>query len=193
MANASNSSANRYKGRDIDTDGDGRVGKADHASNASNAQNVKGNDIDSDGDGVVDKADTSADRPSAGDGLNEDSQGRFNVTTNASVEASETNDGSDLTQYSKPSSTNSAGTNLVSVTGSGVLLGGTIWSDTSWASDPIALMTITVDGGSSYNVVASEKFGDGYFHGSLPVVRFESSLTIERTRDNVGGNCWVKQ
>jgi hypothetical protein len=57
MANASNSSANRYKGNDIDSDGDGRVGKADHASNASNAQNVKGNDIDSDGDGRVDAAD----------------------------------------------------------------------------------------------------------------------------------------
>jgi hypothetical protein len=57
MADASNTSANRYKGNDIDTDGDGRVGKADHASNASNAQNVKGNDIDSDGDGQVDAAD----------------------------------------------------------------------------------------------------------------------------------------
>jgi hypothetical protein len=57
MANASNSSANRYKGNDIDTDGDGRVGKADHASNASNAQKVKGNDIDSDGNGQVDAAD----------------------------------------------------------------------------------------------------------------------------------------
>jgi hypothetical protein len=40
MANASNSSANRYKGNDIDTDGDGRVGKADHASNATRADDA---------------------------------------------------------------------------------------------------------------------------------------------------------
>jgi len=58
MANASNSSANRYKGQDIDVDGDGRVGKADHASNA---QNVKGNDIDGDADGRVDAADHATD------------------------------------------------------------------------------------------------------------------------------------
>jgi hypothetical protein len=77
MANASNTSANRYKGHDIDTDGDGRVGKADHASNA---QAYKGNDIDSDGDGIVDEAATSSDRPQPGQNISENADGTWDAS-----------------------------------------------------------------------------------------------------------------
>ena len=79
MASFQSGNANRYKGNDIDTDGNGRVAKADHASNASNATAYKGNEIDSNGDGVVDKADTSADRPVPGTNITEQADGTWNV------------------------------------------------------------------------------------------------------------------
>lgn len=50
MADSNSSNATRYKGNDIDPEGDGTVNSAD------NATLYKGNDIDSDGDGTVDNA-----------------------------------------------------------------------------------------------------------------------------------------
>jgi hypothetical protein len=49
--------ADRYKGNDIDSNGDGKVDNAESADVADSANAYKGNDIDTDGDGKVDNAD----------------------------------------------------------------------------------------------------------------------------------------
>lgn len=86
MANATNTSANRYKGNDIDIDGDGRVGKADHASNASNADAVDGQNPLRHGEEVDAPADAHHERPQPGENISEDSDGNWNVSTTSPEE-----------------------------------------------------------------------------------------------------------
>lgn len=87
MANANSTNANRYKGQDIDTEGDGEVDFAENSrlvkgqdidtdgdgrvNAADTATTVKGNDIDTDGDGIVNEADHAS---SAGDADTVDGQ-----------------------------------------------------------------------------------------------------------------------
>jgi hypothetical protein len=99
------------------------------------------------------------------------------------VEASETNDGSDITNY-KGNGT------LVNVTGSGVLIGGAVYE--VWGGRP--QVSITVDGGTTYSLQGGPK-NNGYNNNdisvlSLPVIRFESSLLIENSET---GHAIVKQ
>jgi hypothetical protein len=102
----------------------------------------------------------------------------------ASVEAGETADGSDVTYYTID---NTSGTTVVDVTGSGVLLFAQAIEDSSSFS-----LDLTIDGGTTVST-------GNFYHGSLGAYtaaagahRFEQSLTVEMSSQG-GAIAAVKQ
>lgn len=115
-----------------------------------------------------------------------------------SVEASETDDGSDITEYRLNRASNSGETThtVVNVSGSGTLLGGTHESQNTNSTQSNIQISITVDGGTTYTintVLVNGSIGIT----AIPPVKFENSLLLEVTEQSfsdVGAvHVWVKQ
>lgn len=114
-------------------------------------------------------------------------------TPPASVEASETNDLSDVTRYTAEAFGDTGdNTTLVDISGtSGVLLSGYQWSD-----DGIEDVEFTVDGGptQSYNGFVEETATNNH-HMVFPPIKFSSSLNINlrsSTDSSQKAEAWVK-
>lgn len=102
----------------------------------------------------------------------------------SSVEASETDDGSDITEYS-------GGGTFCDINGSGVLLGGMAFQGGDGESVKV---TITVDGGTSFDIdqyFSWDDTGYGAVVVSIPPVRFEDSLTL--STNGQGAHVTVKR
>jgi hypothetical protein len=112
------------------------------------------------------------------------------------IQASEADDGGDITQYGVAGMDNDT---LVNVSGSGVLLGGIAGLNEGDAvnSPTSQAVTITIDGGTSFAATSySTNMDDGMGIAFIPPAKFESSLKITTSSpiNNSGGaTVWVKQ
>lgn len=98
-----------------------------------------------------------------------------------STEASDTDDGSDLTQHTLEASTTNPDT-LLNLASGGVLVGGMVWvADTTSGS----IVDVTVDGGTTYSLSGAyhDNAANAQSHEFLPLpnIRYGSSLKIDVT------------
>lgn len=116
--------------------------------------------------------------------------------SSSSVEASQTNDGSDISEYGHAPS---AGTTTVcNISGSGVLVGGQSQLDYDNGS---AQLEITVDGGTTFTAPYREVYHGGasstHYLASIPNIRFDSSLKIVSNAGSTSyyatTSAWIKQ
>lgn len=120
-----------------------------------------------------------------GDGTN-----AYEVTPTGQVAASETDDGSDITQFSRESqSTNTA--TIIDVTGAGIFLG----ARASCSSTSDGAWEVTVDGGTTQTPPWVEGVNGTMRIGFLPPIAFDSSLDVTVTAggEDVSFIGWVKQ
>jgi len=176
MANASNTSANRYKGNDIDTDGDGRVGKADHASNASNADAVGGNYPLVHGTDVDAPGDAHHARPIPGEGITENADGSWDVSGGAELHTDS------ATYYANDSGTHTT-LNVSDIHPVGAFIRVEA-NNTGWSYNSFAEIYVTYADGRTENVSASQshEYGGMAFEsfGGDALVAFDQPIdTIE--------------
>lgn len=107
--------------------------------------------------------------------------------------ASETTDGSDITEYGVSESQQQTVT-LVNITGSGVLLGG--WANANDANvvDGTTAVTIIVDGGLSWTIpyrLWNVSSGGVQAEATMPSVKFSSSLQVDISKAAANGSQWL--
>jgi len=108
-----------------------------------------------------------------------------------SIEASETDDLSDITHYSRTDA--NVDGDLVNVSGSGTLISGKF--KLAYQSNDVNYINVTVDGGTTQDISSNlvEQNTDS-FYLDFPQIQFDSSLkiNISSSRTWLSG-CWVKQ